>query len=86
MTTNFAPTSLCEILPSGDTRDRVIPGILRVVAGGLTLGVAEPEFCRIGGLFIHQQLNVGLSYSKAGLHRKSGDSFKRTALDHAEVA
>ena len=49
-TTSFAPTSRCEILPSGDTRDRVIPGMFSVVAGGLTRGVVEPEFCRTGGL------------------------------------
>lgn len=52
MTTNFAPTSRCAILPSGDTRDLVIPGMFKVVAGGLLLGVAEPEFCLIGGLLI----------------------------------
>lgn len=43
-TTNFAPTSRCAIFPSGDTRDRVMPGMFRVVAGGLILGVAVPEF------------------------------------------
>lgn len=50
ITTNFAPTSLCAIFPSGETRDRVMPGMFNVVAGGLLLGVADPEFCLIGGL------------------------------------
>jgi hypothetical protein len=50
MTTNLAPTSRSAILPSGETFDLVIPGILSVVAGGLTLGVVVPEFCLIGGL------------------------------------
>ncbi len=48
--TSFAATSRSAILPSGETSDRVIPGMLRVVACGRTRGVAEPEFCRIGGL------------------------------------
>ena len=48
--TSFAPTSLWEIFPSGETRDRVIPGIFRVVAGGRTRGVEEPEFCLMGNL------------------------------------
>ena len=29
--TNFAPISLCEILPSGEAFERVRPGISRVV-------------------------------------------------------
>lgn len=56
MTTSFAPTSRCAILPSGETRDLVMPGMFKVVAGGLTLGVAVPEFCRIGGLIIVSKL------------------------------
>lgn len=48
--TSFAATSRSAILPSGETRDRVIPGMLSVVAWGRTRGVAEPEFCRMGGL------------------------------------
>lgn len=48
--TNFAATSRSAILPSGETRDRVMPGMLRVVACGRTRGVAEPEFCRMGGI------------------------------------
>jgi hypothetical protein len=54
ITTNFAPTSRWAILPSGETRDLVIPGMFKVVAGGLLLGVAEPEFCLTGGLVIRQ--------------------------------
>lgn len=38
---SFAPVSLSEILPSGETLDRVRPGISRVVAR--ILGVDEPE-------------------------------------------
>lgn len=49
--TSFAATSRSAILPSGETRERVIPGMLRVVAWGRTRGVADPEFCRRGGLF-----------------------------------
>ena len=52
-TTNFAPTSLCAIFPSGETRERVMPGMFKVVAGGLILGVAVPEFCRTGGLSVN---------------------------------
>lgn len=36
--------------PSGETLDRVIPGILSVVAGGRVRGVLDPEFCLIGML------------------------------------
>jgi hypothetical protein len=54
ITTNFAPTSRWAILPSGETRDLVMPGMFKVVAGGLLLGVAEPEFCLTGGLVIRQ--------------------------------
>jgi hypothetical protein len=48
--TNFAATSRSAILPSGEMSDRVMPGMLSVVACGRTRGVAEPEFCRRGGL------------------------------------
>lgn len=48
--TSFDPTSLGAIFPSGDTFDLVMPGIFKVVAGGLTRGVKVPEFCRTGAL------------------------------------
>ena len=47
--TSFDPTSRCEILPSGDTRDLVSPGISRVV-GRVREAVVEPESRRPGGL------------------------------------
>ena len=47
--TSFDPTSRCEILPSGDTRDLVSPGISRVV-GLVREAVVEPESRRPGGL------------------------------------
>ena len=50
--TSFEPTSRCAILPSGDTLDLVRPGISRVV--GFRRGVAEPEYCRFGGLEVCQ--------------------------------
>lgn len=50
MITNLAATSLSGILPSGETLDRVMPGMLSVVACGRILGVTQPEFCRMGGL------------------------------------
>lgn len=48
--TSLAATSLSAILPSGDTLDLVMPGMLRVVAWGRTRGVWLPEFWRTGGL------------------------------------
>ena len=50
MTTSLEATSRLAILPSGETFDLVIPGILRVVAGGRVRGVDVPEFCLTGGL------------------------------------
>lgn len=50
MMTSFEATSREAILPSGEMRDLVMPGMLRVVALGRTRGVEEPEFCRTGGL------------------------------------
>lgn len=50
MMTSFALTSLSAIFPSGETLDRVIPGMFRVVACGRTRGVWDPEFWRTGGL------------------------------------
>ncbi len=50
MMTSLAATSLSGMRPSGETRDLVMPGMLRVVAWGRTLGVWLPEFCRKGGL------------------------------------
>lgn len=41
MMMSFAATSLSAMRPSGETLDRVSPGISRVVAR--ILGVAEPE-------------------------------------------
>ena len=46
MITSFAPTSLCAILPSGDTLLFVKPGISSVV--GRTRGVELPELIFIG--------------------------------------
>lgn len=48
--TSFAATSRSAIRPSGETLDLVMPGILRVVAGGRVRGVVVPEFCLMGGL------------------------------------
>lgn len=48
--TSFDPTSLGAIFPSGETFDLVMPGMFKVVAGGLTRGVMVPEFCRTGAL------------------------------------
>lgn len=48
--TSLAATSRWGILPSGETLDRVMPGMLRVVACGRTRGVWLPEFCRTGGM------------------------------------
>lgn len=41
MMTNLAPTSLSDMRPSGETLERVRPGISRVVAR--SLGVADPD-------------------------------------------
>lgn len=44
MMTNFAPTSLSAIRPSGDTFDRVSPGMSSVVARRRgDFGVEDPE-------------------------------------------
>ena len=48
--TNLDATSRSAMRPSGETLDRVIPGILSVVAGGRVRGVLDPEFCLIGML------------------------------------
>lgn len=48
--TSLAETSRSAILPSGDTLDLVMPGMLKVVACGRTRGVWLPEFWRRGGL------------------------------------
>lgn len=48
--TSLAATSRLGILPSGETLERVIPGMFSVVAWGRTRGVWLPEFCRNGGL------------------------------------
>ena len=50
MTTSLEATSRLAILPSGENFDLVIPGMLRVVAGGRVRGVDDPEFCLTGGL------------------------------------
>jgi hypothetical protein len=52
MITNLDATSRSAIRPSGDTLERVMPGILSVVAGGRVRGVVVPEFCLIGMLSI----------------------------------
>lgn len=57
MITSLAATSRSGILPSGETLDRVMPGMLSVVAWGRILGVTHPEFCLMGGL---GQLTVSL--------------------------
>ena len=66
MMTSFAPTSRSAIRPSGDTRDRVMPGMLSVVAWGRIRGVWLPEFCRTGGLRDGQHATYGSMWSRAG--------------------
>ncbi len=48
--TSLDPTSRCAIRPSGDTFDRVKPGISSVVGRLRDDGVDEPEVCCSGGL------------------------------------
>ena len=48
--TSFEPTSRWAILPSGDTLDRVRPGISKVVGLWREADVEVPESLRSGGL------------------------------------
>ena len=58
MMINFAPTSLSEIRPSGETFDRVKPGMSRVVAR--FLGVDEPEKLPLALLLFRQSFYLSL--------------------------
>lgn len=80
MITSFAPTSRSAIRPSGDTRDRVMPGILSVVAWGRIRGVTLPEFCRIGGLQDHCQLSSFNAVPRKRRNRQS--SFRAGNVTH----
>jgi len=48
--TSLAPTSRCAIRPSGETFDRVSPGISSVVGRLRDEGVDKPELCCSAGL------------------------------------
>lgn len=100
--TSLAPTSLWAIFPSGDTLDLVMPGMFRVVAGGRTRGVEEPEFCLMGRLLtklaiapvifvagiMHRRLMTDLSHPMLALKESAIEqqSLRRERNLHAGTA
>ena len=63
--TNLAPTSRCAIRPSGETFDRVKPGISSVVGRLRDEGVDEPELCCSAGLDQQSELTCVITSFKA---------------------